>query len=781
MKQKFTNCIYVGSHPIAYIWEGNQANKIGSSKVLPGRIRSYKTYYPTEMKLQGYFYIDGYDCYQLDDDIKIDFSHQRIKSTGGIEFYTGISLDDLSHYFISRGIKYTLYQDDDYKEMDPIELNDLILQGYQEEADNNIRGYKFFLQNQMLNYEIVKTNVNLKKWQEELVESFDKFVHSNETTGIIIAPTGCGKSFMIRYLSLFVWISKFKSDILIMTKRKEIFDQTFIDQTNQMIFDHKLNIQVINLIDSEFDSNIFNSETSQTSKSNIYIINNDKFIASPKYSNYTSYSWGKIKLLVLDESHWSGANKFNDFLKYMKDNIVDKIIGLSATPVRTSESNKQKTLDIFKSMTNPLDYNIIYQRSFLESIDQGDRVPNQWLIIPINSDGFDQDEKDDELTDKHEFDESYVNPKYKFKLSSKGIEIFIKWLDQWIINSIKSKGILWFGSKAGLKEFYSWIETNKSSYSNLQSINFLPTYSKTLANETDTSKSINHFKKLESNGILLAVMRAIEGFDDPTIDFGFNVYLCDSSDPLLDQQKEGRVCRNFTNKTVGYYGFVVNTLGLSYEKNIVCRLGSWLKYVNEFTSYEFTQHKKNLICSKCKQKFNTHSDLQTHLTLCDEEPLYKYMDILINSNQIQQINLDQIKTKIQLYADSIGINSSIGQIKSHIQKINKYRQSNYLELIDTEKKYIQYAIINNLPTNLSIPSDNWVKFTRSDYSKLVSESLDENQYIKLIDGKFISIEQLEKYLETNEIKPTYSQVSNGFYNKNFNFIKYLISEIHEII
>jgi hypothetical protein len=75
-EKKFTNCIYFLSHSVAYNIilqndETMQANKIGSSKCLPQRMVSYKTYYPIDKIVEGYFYIYDYDCYDLDDDIKI--------------------------------------------------------------------------------------------------------------------------------------------------------------------------------------------------------------------------------------------------------------------------------------------------------------------------------------------------------------------------------------------------------------------------------------------------------------------------------------------------------------------------------------------------------------------------------------------------------------------------------------------------------------------------------------------------------------------------------------
>jgi len=398
MLEKFTNCVYVLGHQTAYLINQIQTYKVGSSKILPGRMLSYKTYYPIDKIVLGYFYIDGYDCYQLDDDIKMDFSHQRIKLSGGIEFYSEITLEILEQYFISRGIKYTLYQDQDYLQIDPIEENNIVAKGFEEQAANYSRGYKFLLQNSFINKpKINPNNIVLKSWQKELVESFNNFMESEETAGIIIAPTGCGKSFMIRYLSIFEYIAKTGNDVLIMTKRKEIFDDEFINETIKTINSYNLAIKVINLIDSDTaraglqahrarltnNNEIFDNQTEFT---NIYIINNDKFIASPRYSNYSNYSWGKIKLLILDESHWSGANKFNEFLKYMKSNMVDKIIGLSATPVRTASENKAKTLDIFKSLARSKLSTfqgkfVVWQRLFF----MGPAIPKQAFAISFLS------------------------------------------------------------------------------------------------------------------------------------------------------------------------------------------------------------------------------------------------------------------------------------------------------------------------------------------------------------------------------------------------------------
>lgn len=75
MNSKWTNCIYINtSYNLAElnISDGEYIVKIGSSKCLPARYHSYKTYSPIAMRILHYYYIQDYDCYQLDDDIKFD-------------------------------------------------------------------------------------------------------------------------------------------------------------------------------------------------------------------------------------------------------------------------------------------------------------------------------------------------------------------------------------------------------------------------------------------------------------------------------------------------------------------------------------------------------------------------------------------------------------------------------------------------------------------------------------------------------------------------------------
>ena len=113
---KWSNCIYINSNPGYNLEELNISKdeyiiKIGSSKCLPARYYSYKTYSPIATQILHYYYINDYDCYKLDDDIKHDLDKYRVHSSGGIEFYNSRILEHLENYFNSRKINYSRYND----------------------------------------------------------------------------------------------------------------------------------------------------------------------------------------------------------------------------------------------------------------------------------------------------------------------------------------------------------------------------------------------------------------------------------------------------------------------------------------------------------------------------------------------------------------------------------------------------------------------------------------------------------------------------------------------
>ena len=754
MTSKFTNCIYMLSHNSAYLIDNIQCYKIGSSKALPQRMLSYKTYYPIDKIVIGYFYVKDYDCYKLDNDIKIHFDDNRIKLNGGIEFYKNITIDDIKKYFTLKLINFDFYDDGDY-----LELNNL---------NDDILNKNYLLEQQLDIQKLIKikntdkfySDIKLHDWQKDLKNNYDKFMLNNiNKSSLVIAPTGCGKSFMIGYLSIH-YILTYSNDVIIMNRCKEIFDDDFINKLQSWIDKYNLPIDIINLINNKhFDYQIFNN---QSNRNIIYIINNDKFTSpyATKFNDYLNYSFGKIKFMILDECHWSGADKFNHFLLHIKDNLVDKLIGFSATPVRMADENKKRSLKIFANSIDNSSYNILYVRDFIESIEQNERLPIKWIPIPIQI---------KHTNDVIELSDSDTSTDEKIKINSlnnDGMIKCIKWLNDFIVKSHWRKGIIWFDTKKSLIAFYHLI-TNKTydNYSNLLNLKYFPTFSGSCDDDilTCVKNNIKLFKLEQKDAILLAIMRGTEGFDDKLIDFGFNFFLTNSSNPLLDQQKEGRTSRVHLNKITGYYGFLVS-IDNTHENItniIVKRLGNWIKYIEEFT-----ENTKKINNNGADKKITTNS--------------LNYLNQIIDYDLIKFIDFKDIKDKIIAYSDGINSTSTIHQIKKYMHKINKIRQMNDLELIDTELKYKKYAHELNLPINLDMSeySYNWIKFLRHDYNQIIEQYITENECINLLKKqKFNDVSEIKIFLASYDGKkekvPSYEYLSNGIYDKVFNFIDLL--------
>ena len=539
----------------------------------------------------------------------------------------------------------------------------------------------------------------------------------------------------MNYLCIFEFINKFDSDCLIMTKRKEILDNDFINKGNEMIRANNLNIEFINLINGDFDWEIF----SKKSKLNrIFIINTDKFIMSPKFYDYKSYSYGKIKLALLDECHWSGADKLSDFLIWLKSNVISKLIGFSATPIRINESNQSNTKNVF---SHDGELNIIYTRSYLKSIKEGDRVQIKWLVIPTTN---------SELVEiNNTVDEHFGKPDRV--LNESGFMKFTKWLNNFMDKSLNKKGILWFANKSNLKKFNGFIEENKNAYENLKQINFICSYSKSLESDADTTGNLDAFKKHKSNSILLAVFRATEGFDDPSVDFGFNLYTTESSNSLLDQQKEGRVSRIYSGKTLGYFGFLYNQSVETYESTLVKRLGDWINYIKEYESEYIKGDPKK----KTYKKYTSTEE---------------YIELLLDSTNIKTIEIGSIKNKIFNYCESF--TGSISDIKRILQKANKKSLEAGTELVDTEEKYNEYAKtkINWVQSSeIRLESQNWVELLRPDFNQWKAQFYTWDQLKEFCQkNKISNIEKFKKFTGTNKV-PDYDYILSGMYNTTKNF------------
>jgi RNase P subunit RPR2 len=143
---------------------------------------NYKTYYPIDKEIVCFFYLSEYDCYQLDDDIKIEFDNLRIKSTGGIEYYKLIDSADIEKYLIKRNIKYEKY----FYVENLIVTSEQIINVHKKIAQEYIE-YSNYLEKKI-------TKPNLRdEIQEQYIKECEKEL-IDKSRVFIKAPTGFGKT-----------------------------------------------------------------------------------------------------------------------------------------------------------------------------------------------------------------------------------------------------------------------------------------------------------------------------------------------------------------------------------------------------------------------------------------------------------------------------------------------------------------------------------------------------------------------------------------------------------
>ena len=268
--------------------------------------------------------------------------------------------------------------------------------------------------------------------------------HKSRLKHVLISPTGTGKTLIFAF-NICKNIIKNKKNIIILTKKKEILHQ-MKERLNNYI---KLFIDN-NLIDF-FDYNIVeclnncsnNKLNKKRNNPTIFIINWDKFTSS-NYTDHKQINWNFFDLIILDESHWVGANGIYNVMKYIKDNTNVNYLGFSATPVRLNYDSQTNILDIFGDKTN---YNVIYEYTYYEAIKNKHICPVRYSMIDITSEDLVADDDEDEEDDEK---------KQAKILSTKSYKKVWKQIKTNIIEKTNfKKGILYFRSRKDLLKFYN--------------------------------------------------------------------------------------------------------------------------------------------------------------------------------------------------------------------------------------------------------------------------------------------------------------------------------------
>lgn len=725
--------------------------KIGSTCNFANRIGGYITccdyFDSTTHYIELYDIIDSkYNCYQLDWVVqqlctKYSYPFTKCFGTGGKEFYKLDDWNKLAVFFNSLNIKYIRKEIniDEFKKQNNITPIDYANAEIIDSTNFNSHSVNVDELNLIIRNLNLNTKFELKKFQADIRQIYNSL--NTRLNHLVISPTGTGKTIIFTLLACDN-IIKHKKDIMIITKKKEILKQLPLRIENYIKLFVKSNLvsnfnyQIIDCV-ADCDTEKLNSKSTC---SNIYIVNWDKLTSSSK-TDYHKIKWNKFGLVLIDESHWVGANGIYDVMDFVKEKTNVDYLGFSATPIRCSQTNQSRILDIFG---NKQDFSILYEYSYYQALVNKNICPIKYQVINIETSDLVADE-DNEDKDENNLTQSQSQCKI---LSSDAYLKVWKQINQNIISKTNfKKGIFWFKSRKDLLKYYIFAKTN------IKDFTFIPTFSTSTTDnkiildlikkadltDYDFPNAITNFLALKSNCILLSVFRFTEGSDDDRLEFGVKLFYSSSlTDPLNESQKMGRFCRWFENnpngvKKFGYYASLeIVDNQEEIRKSLINRFKSWISFVR---SHSTSTASTNL--PKPKEQI--------------EKEIRTIIDLYVDIDTISTFQIDIERDIIQAYSNRT---SDITKISNALRVENSKR--NNIDKIDTKSKYDIWATKYDFPT-----SDELIESGFNDFTKLFG--LDLDKYLTWGELKKLSKKYQNKYPDERHIE-LYLMMKNE--NKN---------------
>jgi len=237
----------------------------------------------------------------------------------------------------------------------------------------------------------IKT-IDLDDFQKAAVNKLnDALIRKNETSGLLVMPTGSGKTRTATYFFLRDMISQ-GYQVIWLTHRHML-----IDQTADAFYNLAPLIKTKNSKLKTFKMACISGEHSSikaTEKDdNVMILSVQSVVRSLDYLKDVLAS--KV-IIVVDEAHHTAAESYYKIIKHIRKTRKNvKLLGLTATPVRGTERESRYLHEIFSN-------NVIYK------IPMAELITKQVLSTP----GFESIETDTDIGIQISLDESKLLKKY---------------------------------------------------------------------------------------------------------------------------------------------------------------------------------------------------------------------------------------------------------------------------------------------------------------------------------------------------------------------------------
>lgn len=236
--------------------------------------------------------------------------------------------------------------------------------------------------------------------QKEAMNKLSKAVlEIDDYKGLLVIPTGGGKT-----LTAVQWILKNVlnngSKVLWIAHRHELLDQalkTFIDNSYENLMSKKksYNYRVL--------SGKHDRSCNISSSDDLIIASKDSLRAGLDYlvKNWVKKTKEEI-FIVIDEAHHSTAKGYKKIIKAVEENAKGKVklLGLTATPFRTADSEKGALKRVYKDdITYSIDLRTLINKDILAKPLTSEMKSNVEVAIDLNEDELRNIRNKDNLPD----------------------------------------------------------------------------------------------------------------------------------------------------------------------------------------------------------------------------------------------------------------------------------------------------------------------------------------------------------------------------------------------
>jgi len=235
-----------------------------------------------------------------------------------------------------------------------------------------------------------------KAAHEALDKALLKYEQNGEFSGLLVIPTGGGKTFTAVEWLLKNWLNH-KRKILWIAHRQALLDQakeTFEKNCYINLVDKRTNLNFLTISGSPDHHKIKHISTDD----DVVMITNLSLTQKKLKTFYDKWLEKEIELcVVIDEAHHTTAKTYQDILNFVKTEVKKYfILGLTATPIRTNENEEKKLMKIYKDgfiyeigLKNLVISGILSEPRFI-NVDTGWKIGNEFSekdIAKINKEG----------------------------------------------------------------------------------------------------------------------------------------------------------------------------------------------------------------------------------------------------------------------------------------------------------------------------------------------------------------------------------------------------------